>query len=120
MNSGNDPLSAAEQVAEVMEAMELTPLVILQIVNFGGRFPAVIKDALAPAPQRLSKKSRLRVIPLPQLVALKLYAGGLKSKTDLVELLKRNPAADLKMIRALCASYRLPGFDEVLAELKSP
>lgn len=91
---------------------------LVQIVNFGGRFPAAIRDALAAPPQSLSPQSTLRVIPLPQLVALKLYAGGLKSKADLVELLRRNPDADFESLRKTCASYRLPGLDEVLAELE--
>jgi len=34
-------------------------------------------------------------------IALKLYAGGMKSKADTVELLKRNPDADRGGIREL-------------------
>jgi hypothetical protein len=51
------------------------------------------------------------------LVALKLYAGGYKSKADIVELLSRNPELDLDEIRAVCDRYRLPGIDELIAEL---
>lgn len=90
---------------------------LVQVVNFGGRFPAVIRDALATNPQILTKSGILRVVPLAQLVALKLYAGGLKSKADIVELLRRNPEADLGEIQKTCNQYHLKGLDEVLAEL---
>ncbi len=90
----------------------------LQIVSFAGRFPAVIEDALRDATLAVRPGSPLRLIPLPQLVALKLYAGGIKSKADIVELLRRNPAADVEEIRAVCKRYRLPGLEELLAELR--
>ncbi|MGI6495395.1 MAG: hypothetical protein ACOX5G_04790 [Kiritimatiellia bacterium] len=61
--------------------------------------------------------SSLKLVPLPQLVALKLYAGGVKSKADILELLGRNPDADIDDIRATCKRYRLKGLDEILAEL---
>jgi hypothetical protein len=54
---------------------------------------------------------------LAQLVALKLYAGGLRSKADIVELLRRNPEADLDAIRTTCRGYRLRGLEAILAEL---
>ena len=54
---------------------------------------------------------------LPQLVALKLYAGGLKSKADILELLTRNPEADLDEIRKVCKRYRVGGLDAILREL---
>jgi hypothetical protein len=49
---------------------------------------------------------------------LKLYAGGLKSLADIVELLRRNPQADLDMIGQTCREYRLRGWDRVLEELR--
>lgn len=58
----------------------------------------------------------LRVIPLPQLVVLKLYAGGVKSLADIIELLRRNPEADLQEIGKLCRKYRPQGWNRVLAE----
>ena len=54
--------------------------------------------------------------PIAQLVALKLYAGGYKSKADIVELLARNPEADLDEIRSVCSRYRLSGLEELIAE----
>ncbi len=62
---------------------------------------------------------KLRLVPLPQLVALKLYAGGSKSRADIVELLRRNPEADLSPIRTACRRYRLRGLEAILRELHS-
>ena len=91
---------------------------LIQIVNFGDRFPAVIQDALGGEVIQVRPDLSLRVIPLPQLVVLKLYAGGVKSLADIVELLRRNPEADLQEIGKLCRKYRLRGWNRVLAELE--
>lgn len=91
---------------------------LVQIVNFGNRFPAAIRDALDGEDIRVRPNSVLRIMPIPQLVALKLYAGGLKSLADIVELLRRNPQADLDMIGQTCREYRLRGWDRVLEELR--
>ena len=61
--------------------------------------------------------SPLRLVPIPQLIALKLYAGGYKSKADIVELLARNPDLDLSEIRAVCDSYHLSGLEELIADV---
>ncbi len=90
---------------------------LLQIVSFADRFPAVINDALQAASMVVRSGSQLKIVPLPQLVALKLYAGGLKSKADIVELLRSNPDADVEAIRSTCKRYRLRGLDEILFEL---
>jgi hypothetical protein len=58
----------------------------------------------------------LRLVPIPQLVALKLYAGGHKSKADIVELLRRNPDLDVKPIRAVCDKYKLKGLAALIRE----
>jgi hypothetical protein len=50
------------------------------------------------------------------LIALKLYAGGTKSKADILELLVRNPELDLDGLREICRRYRLRGLDELIAE----
>jgi len=90
----------------------------IQVISFADRFPAVIEDALKDSPIPIKKDSSLQIIPLPHLIVLKLYAGGLKSKADVVEVLLRNPEADLIMIEALCHSYRIKGFSEILHELE--
>jgi hypothetical protein len=75
--------------------MDITgPFGLLQIVSFADRFPAVINDALQAACTVVRPGSPLKIVPLPQLVALKLYAGGLKSN-------KR---------------YRLSGLEEIISE----
>jgi hypothetical protein len=55
-------------------------------------------------------------VPLPHLVALNVYAGGTKPRADIVELLSRNPGADLAAIRDLCRSWGLRGFDPLIDE----
>lgn len=91
---------------------------MVQIVSFEDRFPAAIRDALAGEDIRTRPDGGLRVIPIPQLVALKLYAGGWKSLADIVELLRRNPEADLEAIGETCRRYRLRGWGKVLEELR--
>jgi hypothetical protein len=92
------------------------PFGFVQIVNFGGRFPAVIEGGLAAAETVIRPGSGLKIVPLPHLVALKLYAGGTRSRADIVELLGRNPDADMAAIRHLCQSWRLSGLDPLIEE----
>lgn len=92
------------------------PFGLIQVINFGERFPAVIDDALGSSPPVVRPGSPLRIVPLPHLVALKLYAGGFRAKADIVELLRRNPGTDSTAIRTLCQRYRLRGLDELLRE----
>jgi hypothetical protein len=89
---------------------------MIQLVNFGQTFPVIIDAAIKQASLTVREGSPLRVAPLPYLVALKLYAGGLKSKADVVEVLKRNAHADLDEICALCEKYRLPDLRGILNE----
>lgn len=88
---------------------------LLQIISFADRFPAVIDDAVKASNLHVREGSRLKLVPLPHLIALKLYAGGYKSKADIVEILKCNPETDLDAVRRLCAGYRLPGLEELIA-----
>ena len=106
---GDDPL------AGVMDIKGSFGLV--QIVSFDNRFPAAIRDALAADEITLTAGSHLRVIPIPQLVALKLYAGGWKSIADVVEMLRRNPEVDLNQIGETCRKYRIKGWGKVMEEL---
>lgn len=106
---GDDPLGGVIDVSG--------PFGLIQVVSFADRFPAVIRDALAGDDVRIRPGSELRLVPIAQLVALKLYAGGSRSKSDIVELLRRNPEADLDEIRQTCRRYRLRGLNAVLEEL---
>lgn len=92
---------------------------LLQIINFGGRFPAVIDDAVRLSNLAVREGSPLKLVPLPHLIALKLYAGGYKSKADIVELLLRNPDLDLDETHAVCRRYRLNGLEELIREARS-
>lgn len=105
---GQDPLGSVVDVRG--------PFGLVQIVNYGGRFPAVIEGGLAAAETVIRPGSGLRIVSLPHLVALKLYAGGTKSRSDIVELLARNPDADMAAIRHLCQNWRLSGLDPLIEE----
>ncbi|MFY8222427.1 MAG: hypothetical protein ACOVJ6_11020 [Pirellulales bacterium] len=105
---GQDPLGGVVDVRG--------PFGLVQIVNYGDRFPAAIDGGLAAAETVIRPGSRLRIVPLPHLVALKLYAGGTKSRADIVELLSHNPDADMAAIRDLCRSWRLRGLDPLIEE----
>ena len=91
---------------------------LVQVISFEDRFPAVIRDALLSEEIRMRPDSILRIVPIPQLVALKLYAGGWGSRSDIIELLRRNPEVDLEMIRETCKKYRLRGFGKIIEELR--
>lgn len=93
------------------------PFGLVQVVSFADRFPRVIHDGLEGEDIRIRPGTELRLMPIEQLVALKLYAGGHASMADLVELLRRNPEADIEKIRETCRRYRLRGLDVVLGEL---
>jgi hypothetical protein len=93
------------------------PIDSIEIVNFanpwrpGRRTPA--RDAVANA-QPIDASSPLRCVQLADLIALKLDAGGPRDKADVIDVLARNPDADLDAIRAVCARY---GFEQTLEEL---
>ena len=76
----------------------------------------MIDTGLAAADTVVRAGSRLRIVPLSHLVALKLYAGGTKSHADIVELLACNPDADLADIRRLCQHWRLRGLEPLIDE----
>ena len=63
--------------------------------------------------------SPLKIVPIPHLIALKLYAGGHKSKADIIELLVRNPDLELDEVRSVCAGYGLGGLEELITESRS-
>lgn len=91
---------------------------LVQIVNFdnspAGGFPRLVREAVRSAAPMES--SSLRVADLESLIAFKLYAGGAKSKLDILELLARNPV-DLASLRARCTSLGLTRQLERVLEL---
>lgn len=106
---GNDPLAGVIDVTG--------PFGLIQIISFADRFPAVIEDAIRGSTMVVREGSPLCLPPLPQLIALKLYAGGSKSRADIVEVLNRNPDVDLDDIRNTCKKYRLRGIEPILKEV---
>jgi len=96
----------------------------IEIVNFcnppGGGFPALIEAALRDAsPYR--EGAGLRLVTLQHLILFKLYAGGVKSKTDVLELLSRNPELDMNDLREACRQFRLDRrLTAWLKELETP
>jgi len=93
------------------------PAGLVQIISYADRFPAVIDEALAQSTLVVHAGSALRIVPVPHLIALKLYAGGFKSKGDIVELIRCNPQLDLNEVRDLCQRYRLPDMEDLLRDL---
>jgi hypothetical protein len=83
---------------------------LVQVVNFdnppASGFPRLVRDALADAVE-LVPGHPLRVVDPYHLVAFKLYAGGPKSKLDVLELLARNPQLDRSRLQELCDGYHL-------------
>ncbi|MHB8877557.1 MAG: nucleotidyl transferase AbiEii/AbiGii toxin family protein [Myxococcaceae bacterium] len=78
---------------------------LVQIVNFdnppAGGFPRLVREA-AQSALPLAAGSGLRVADLHTLIAFKLYAGGAKSKLDIMELLDRNQPVDMEALRKRC------------------
>jgi hypothetical protein len=91
---------------------------LVQVITYAGRFPAVIEDAISAATLVVRQGSPLRIVPVPQLIALKLCAGGYKSKADIVERLVRNPGINLDEVRAVCSRYLLQGLEDLIAEAR--
>jgi hypothetical protein len=81
----------------------------VQVVNYENPFRpgsgALANEAIDSATTGVL--GSLAVVDLPHLVALKLYAGGAKSKLDVIELLARNSEANREQIQALCARFGL-------------
>jgi hypothetical protein len=89
----------------------------IQIVNFANPWRGgtpLGREAIEHAMR--NALGSLSVVDLAHLVALKLYAGGPQGKLDVIELLSRNPDADVGAIRAVCKRFGLAGaLDAVVA-----
>jgi hypothetical protein len=92
----------------------------IQVVNFlnpWNDLALVGQEAVRTA--TLLPGETLRVVDLSHLIALKLYAGGSRSKTDVIELLERNLDAELDEIRQVCGRFGLgAALDELLEDLQ--
>lgn len=91
---------------------------VVEVVNFlnpGNPSPARVSAAIARAEPLPG--SVLRCVRIEDLVALKLYAGGLGDLADIVNLLARNPDVDLDAVRAVAAPVDRSGvLDRLIAE----
>ncbi len=60
----------------------------------------------------------LPVVDVPHLVALKLYAGGPRNRSDVLELIERNRNVDRDEIRRVCGQFNLTAdIDETLRDV---
>jgi hypothetical protein len=82
------------------------PIDVVEVVNFHN--PARIVCTPAHAAIMRSQplpETSLRCVTLQDLIALKLYAGGLSDHADIVQLLVHNPHADLAEIRSVASTF---------------
>jgi hypothetical protein len=115
MPDESDPLGGVLRVWE-HEDEDGDAIGAVDVVNFRNPYrdnaalaAEAIRDAEAVVPG-----SPLRYVRLPHLVALKLYGGSRRDLADVVELLVRNPDADLEAIRALAKRH---GGHEIVEQL---
>ena len=92
------------------------PVEVVNFVNPHRRRASPAMRAIERA-EPIDTGSPVRCVRLPDLVALKLYAGSRMDLADIVELLVRNPDADLDDIRATGAPFDPAGvLEELIAE----
>lgn len=114
-----DPLGGVLTVWASVDG-EGQPVDVVEVVNFhnpGRTVPTPARSAIARA-QPLPG-SPLRCVTIEDLVALKLYAGGLMDHADIVQLLSRNPGTDLDAIRSVAAPFDSGGYLESLIDQAS-
>jgi hypothetical protein len=109
-----DPLGGVISVHPAREDQDLQDDLV-EVVNF--RNPA--NPVRNPGPGALARArplpdSTLRCVTVEDLVALKLYAGGLADHADIVELLARNPDVDAGQVRAIASPFDTTGVLEGL------
>ncbi len=79
---------------------------VVEVVNFRNPGRIVATPAAAAIARAVPlPDSPLRCVTIEDLVALKLYAGGLADLADIVQLLARNPQTDLAAVRATTAAF---------------
>jgi hypothetical protein len=113
-----DPLGGVLRVWTDVDD-EGEPVDLVEVVNFfnperprPNPGPRAIRDAV-----QLDPSTSLRYVQLPDLIALKLYAGEKRDEADIVELLVKNPDADLEAVRATAKPYDEHGkLEELIAD----
>ena len=112
----DDPLGGVLSVWAA-EDEDGVPADAVEVVNFRNPWnPVATPGPTAIARAQALPDSALRCVTLPDLVALKLYAGGLGDQADIVQLLARNPDVHLPEVRAAAAPFDREGKLESLIE----
>jgi hypothetical protein len=93
------------------------PLDAVEVVNFFNPLRPRKNPGLAAISRAtpIAEGSAIKCVGLADLIALKLAAGSLSDKADVVQLIENNPNADAAEIRATCAEYGLASmFDDLI------
>lgn len=109
-----DPLGGVLSVW-ASESAEGEPQDVIEVVNFHNPLRPVRNPARgAIARATVLDGGPLRCVTLEDLIALKLYAGGLTDLADVAQVLAHNPEADLDAIRTAARPYDERGRLEAL------
>jgi hypothetical protein len=97
----DDPLGGVLVIAESEAGFD-----VVEVVNFLNPLRRVAN----PAAQAIARAFPLdgvglHCVALADLVALKLYAGGMSDHADIVQLLARNSGVDLNELRAIAGAF---------------
>ena len=103
MPDADDPLGGVITV----QGPDIRQIQVINFVNPIGVGDHPGREAIARARDLTLAGTRASVVDLEHLVAMKLFAGGMKSRADVVELLAYNPEADLAAIASVCSRYHL-------------
>ena len=105
----DDPLGGMLSVWE-REDSAGEPVDVVEVVNFLNPFRPGGNPAHAAILRATTlTNARLRCVTLPDLIALKLYAGGSEDLGDIVQLLALNADADVVSIRAIAGPFDSDG-----------
>ena len=98
---------------------DFDPVQVVNFLNTLATRPNPGEEAVRTAQPGIVTGTALRVVDLPHLVALKLYAGGYKSRLDVLALLDRNPGLDCDETARICARFGLDeAWRDLLAEMR--
>jgi hypothetical protein len=82
------------------------PADMVEVINFFDPMRSLLNPARVAIARAVEVSGTgLRCVTLPDLIALKLYAGGSGDLADIVQLLARNADADVDLIRSVAQPY---------------
>jgi hypothetical protein len=113
---GDDPLGGV-LVVWASQAGDDEKTDVVEVVNFNN--PG--RSVATPAPMAIARAqplagTALRCVTIEDLIALKLYAGGLSDIADIEQLLVHNPELDLAALRATAGPFDRDARLEALIE----